>query len=140
MALRRDSDPIGTALAAAAGLLAGLATGVLLGGMLGNVNQERVRHAVRRLGGRPKRPDRDPDELAREIKAAIRLAPETRGARVDVRAVGPGLLELTGSAPDAVSRLAAAELARAHEGVDVVVNRILVAGSDLPPRPVPSRS
>ena len=134
----RDSDALGTTLAAAAGLLLGLAGGILLSGLAGDVHRDRVRRVVRSLRGQRRDPDRDPGDLAREVRDEIRRTQETRAARVDVHAVGPGLLELTGTAPDAATRLAAGEVARAHPDVEVVVNRILVPGSDLPPRPLPS--
>lgn len=135
----RDSDALGSTLAAAAGLMLGLAAGIALGGLAGDLHRDGVRRIVRRLRGRAADPERDPAELAREVRAELRRAQETRAATIDVHAVGPGLLELTGSAPDAITRLAAGDMARMHPGVDVVVNRILVLGSDLPPRPHASK-
>jgi len=132
----RDSDALGTTLAATAGFLIGLAAGIAMGGFAGDLHRDRFRHVVRRFRGQTTDPDRDPAELAREVRAELKSAQETRAAKVDVHAVGPGLLELTGTAPDANTRLAAGELARFHPGVEVVVNRILVPGSDLPPRPL----
>ena len=130
----RDSDLIGTTLAAATGLLAGLAAGMLISSLAGNVDRDRVRRAVQRWRGGD-RAARNQDELAREVRDLLRSSPETRAAKIGVHAVGAGLLELTGSAPDAEMRRTAGEMAQAYPGVDVVVNRILVPGTDLPPRP-----
>jgi osmotically-inducible protein OsmY len=51
--------------------------------------------------------------------------------------VRPGLIELTGVASDALVRRAAADIARAVPGVEVVVNRILLRGTDFPRQPAP---
>lgn len=129
----READALGTSVVGIAGFVAGLATGLVLAGLAGSVDANRVRRVVRRLRGGAGEP-RDPDELARDVRGTLLQAPEAQGARVQVQAVGPGLLELTGTAPTAAIRNALAELARAQPGVQVVVNRVLVPGNDLPPR------
>jgi hypothetical protein len=130
----RESDALGTTLVGIAGLVAGVATGLVLAGLAGSLDKERVRRAMRRLRGGDPASERDPAELARDVRAILVRAPEAQGARIQVHAVGPGLLEITGSAPSAAARLALGSLARIQPGVAVVVNRVLVPDNDLPPR------
>jgi osmotically-inducible protein OsmY len=80
----------------------------------------------------------DPDTIERTVQDALRHSPETRHVAAKVHALGDGLVELTGTAPDAASRRAAGDTARSVPGAEVVVNRILIEGNDAPVRkPVP---
>ncbi len=81
----------------------------------------------------------DTDALASAVHDALRLDDLTRELIVGVHCPGAGLVELTGIAPDAVTRQAAGDVARGVAGAEIVVNRILVNGSDLPTTPA-SRS
>lgn len=128
----RDNGVVGIALIAAAGFGIGLVAGAVVGEMLGDMRGDRLRGIVSRLGRRPAAPPPDPATIQRAVRAALRGHPRTRGLDLRVHSVGAGLVELSGNAPDAVARRVAGELARAVPGAEVVVNRILVDGSDLP--------
>lgn len=117
---------LGTALGVGAGLLAG----IVLGEWLGDVNPERVR---RLFGGRPAPEPMDPDHLERAVMRALRNTSATRRLAVSARVLEGGVVELMGVAPDERTRQAAREAASAVAGADVVVNRILVEGRDVPP-------
>lgn len=122
----------GTTLFALLGLGLGLAFGVVLSEKLGNVNRERVRSAVRRMRDRGGDEEMDPDQIERNLLSALRGNPTTRRADINVRALGDGLVELTGTVPDERTRDIARDLAVAAAGAEVVVNRILVEGMDTP--------
>ncbi len=129
----REQHWAGVVLSAAAGLGVGLLTGLVVGELLGDVDGERVRRAVRRL--RPAAaPLADPDDVERAVQAALTEHPATRSLAVEARAVGNGIVELTGRAPDDAARQLAADVARGVDAVEVVVNRILVGESDAPQR------
>lgn len=129
-----DSGATGIALSAAAGFAAGLFLGMLTGEWVGTLHAGRVRRLVRRLRRRPPAPPLEPRELETAVRAALRDNPATRRLPVGVQSPGPGLVELTGQSPTAVLRKTAGEVARSVEGADVVVNRILVEGEDVPPQ------
>ena len=118
------------ALGTALGLGAGLLAGVVLGEWLGDVNPERLRRLFR---GRPAPEPLDPEQVERAVVRALRNASATRRLAVSARVLEGGVVELTGTAPDERTRQAAGEAAAAVAGADVVVNRILVEGRDLPP-------
>jgi osmotically-inducible protein OsmY len=120
-------------LAAALGLGFGLLAGMVGGSVLGNA-PDRLRHAVRRFRASTPRHPADERELELAVSDTIRETPGARGVVARVHALGEGLVELTGTAPDPVSRRAAGEAARAVPGADIVVNRILVEGSEAPVR------
>ncbi len=130
----REESPVGAAITAAFGFACGLVVGMVAGEMLGDVRSDRVRRAVGRLRGH-KEPPVDPELIREAVQEALREHDVTRRFDITVHAPGAGLIELTGLAPDAVARQAAGDVARAVPGADVVVNRILVNGSDLPPQP-----
>lgn len=121
---------MGTALAAAVGLTAGLLAGLVVGEWLGDVTRERLRSAVRGLGGET--PPVDPAALERLVLRALRGDPRTRHLPIQVRVVDAGLVELTGRVPTEEARERAGEAARAVAGADAVVNRLLVEGTDVP--------
>lgn len=133
---RRDTDDwAGIALASALGLGAGLVAGLVVGELLGTVDGDRMRRAFGRLRRRePDEPRRDPLDVQRDVKATLGRNPTTRGLDLGVRALGEGIVEVTGAAPDDTARTLAGDLARGVEGADVVVNRILVEGTDVPRR------
>lgn len=123
------------AIAAAAGLGAGLLAGLLLSELLGNVDSDRFRRAVGRLRpGTHEGPEPDAAEVERAVDEALRHNPTTGPLAIRVRAVGEGVVELTGTAPDATARSLAGDLARGVDGARVVVNRVLVEGTDVPRR------
>ncbi len=126
------TDSLGIALVGALGLGAGLLVGLVFGGLLGDVDSDRVRRAVRRL-----RPYVDEDEIEDrqdevedDLLATLESNPATRGLNLEVHALGGGLVEITGVAPDQRTRELAGELARDILGSAIVVNRVLVEGTD----------
>jgi osmotically-inducible protein OsmY len=136
---QRDERPgaVGLAVTAAMGFAVGVLGGMLLGGSVGFLHADRVRDALNRLRHGDHEPA-EPAELEDAVREALRSDEATSDLDVAVHAVGPGLIELTGVTSDALVRRAAADIARAVPGVEVVVNRILVRGTDLPRKPVPS--
>ena len=130
-----DDQVVGVALTAALGFATGLFAGMVVGELLGDVDSGRVRGALRKLR-RSSETTLDPDTLEDAVRDALAGDEKTRDLGVAVHSPGDGLVELTGVAPDAVSRQAAGDLARRVSGASVVVNRILVEGTDLPPQPI----
>ena len=130
---RERDDRLGLAIAATIGLGAGVFAGMVVGEMFGKVNSERVLGAVGKLRPRSRRPV-DPHVLERAVLEALRAAAATRDLELKVHALGDGLVEITGTAPDAASRIAAGITARTVLGADVVVNRVLIEGNDIPAR------
>jgi len=131
----RENDWLGIALATAAGLGAGVLAGIVAGEFLGDLGTERVRGAVGRLR-RPAAPETplDPAQLETAVVDALSGHPKTEQLTVGVRALGDGVVELSGTAPTAAARQAAGKVARTVRGAGVVVNRILVEGDDVPRR------
>jgi hypothetical protein len=122
-----DNDWLGLAAFAAAGIGLGVIAGVVLGEFLGRVDGDRLRATVRRL----RRPvlrvqPEDIEAVRREVQGALDENPKTRGLDVSVRALGEGIVELTGAAPDPEARDLAGSVARGVSGTYVVVNRMLV--------------
>jgi hypothetical protein len=132
----RDDGAVALTLTALAGFTLGFVAGTLLGGSVGDVHADRVKRALNRLSGAGRRPG--PEQLERDVREALKSDEATRDLDLEVSAPGEGLIELTGLVSDALSRRAAGDVARAVLGVDVVVNRILLQGSDLPPTSPPS--
>lgn len=122
---RRETSLLGIALAAAAGFGAGLVAGLVAGELLGDMNVQRMRHVVRRLGTESD-PPRAPEEVERAVTEALAADVNTRGLDIRVRVIDDGLIELTGRVPLEDARIRAGEIARQATGGDVVVNRILV--------------
>ncbi len=127
-------DTLGIALVGALGFGAGLLVGLVGGGLLGDVDSDRVRSVVRRF-----RPDgeisedgldEEPERTEDDLLAMLESNPATRGLNLEVHALGEGLIEITGVAPDQRTRELAGELARGVVGSAVVVNRVLVEGTD----------
>lgn len=129
---RRESV-LGLALTAVVGFAVGFAGGAVLGGSVGDVHADRVKRAIGRL--RRSGEQLTPEALARRVHDALRNDEATRDLDLDVQAPADGLVELTGTVSDALARRAAGDVARAVPGVEVVVNRVLLKGSDLPPPP-----
>lgn len=124
---------LGLTLAAVAGFTIGFAAGAVLGGSVGDVHADRVKRALGRLSGSGRA--LTPAELELGVRDALKADEATQDLDVEVHAAGEGLIELTGIVSDALDRRAAGDVARAVPGVDVVVNRILLKGTDLPPTP-----
>ena len=134
--MRRDrdetTDALGVALFGALGFATGVLVGLVAGGLVGDVDSDRVRRAVHRLRSEGAEEDGDegPDRIENDLLATLENNPATRGLDLQVHALGGGLVEITGVAPDQTTRELAGELARGIVGSAVVVNRILVDGTD----------
>lgn len=126
-------DRLGLTISTALGLGAGLFAGLVAGELLGNLNPQRLRRVLGRLG-RQTVPPMDSHALERAVADALRASPSTQQVAAQVHALGDGLVELTGTAPDAASRRAAGDTARGVPGAEVVVNRILIEGDEVPVR------
>ncbi len=142
MAHTHDDDigVTGIALSAAVGLGIGLIGGIFLRGLLSGLNTEPVRNAVRSLGKPEPSDTPDLEQIERAVLDSLDGDPDTRGLDIGVEALGDGIVELTGTAPDPLSRQIAADIARNVPGADIVVNRILVQGGDGSPAESPPRS
>ena len=130
---REDSDWLGIAASAIAGIGLGVVSGLAFSQWFSEVSPGTVTGAVRRLGrksgdGTPEQPEL----IERAVNGALSENPKTRQLDVRARGLGEGIVELTGSAPDRDARALAATIARGVAGVSVVVNRILVDTDELP--------
>lgn len=130
---RERDDWLGVAFSATLGLGAGLLAGMVVGELFGNVSPERFKRAVGRLRSGDAA-DLDPHTIERAVQEALRGSSTTRELAIRVHALGQGLVELTGTAPDAAARRSAGDTARTIPGAEVVVNRILVEGDEIPVR------
>ena len=128
------------ALATAAGLGLGVLAGIVGSELLGNLGPDRVKGAVRRLRRSEREAlEADPQDVERAVVAALEEHPKASDLAISVRALGDGVVELSGTVPDTAGRRIAAKVARGVAGAEVVVNRILVEGDDVPRRhPTPS--
>jgi osmotically-inducible protein OsmY len=139
---REDESASSIALTAAAGFAVGLLAGVVAGEFLGDINAERFKRGIRRMGGGDKADQAkamDPTQLERTVVSVLKRNSSTRALNVAAHALGNGILELTGTAPDERTRELATEVARAVRGVLIVVNRVLVQGIDVPVTPLAPR-
>ncbi len=114
----------------------GLVAGFALGEWLGPVTLDSARSRLARK--------RDEDEESPRLKTAetagaARLAlerdSELRGLGLQPLAVRPGVVELHGWVPSRAIRARAARVVTATEGIDTLVNCILVRGEDDAPAP-----
>jgi len=123
-----------------AGLSVGALGGLLAGELMGGVSRERVGRGLRRLRRRGHAPEpADARTFERTVLHHLRADPATRRARLRVRALGGGAVELVGWVPTEQVRVRAERVARRAPGVRAVVNRALVHGvDDQPSAPVPS--
>lgn len=137
-ALRRhhgqNDDTLGLALVGALGFGAGLLVGLVGGGLLGDVDANRVRSVVHRFRSDEESSedglDEEPERTENDLLAMLESNPATRGLNLEVHSLGGGLIEITGIAPDQRTRELAGELARGVVRSAVVVNRVLVEGTD----------
>lgn len=99
--------------------------------LLSGVSTEPVRNALSRLR-QPETEDEpeDPESVQRAVEDALGEDPDAALLEVKAAALGDGIVELTGTVPDALDRQTAGDIARGVPGADIVVNRILVQGSD----------
>jgi len=127
---RKPEGVLGVSLATALGFGAGILAGLVLGEWLGDVHPERVR---RIFGGKREEEPTDPAQVEREVLRAFKSTSATRRLGLSARALDGGIIELTGIAPDERTRQVAGDTASRIAGAEIVVNRILVQGRDVPP-------
>jgi hypothetical protein len=127
------TDWTGVVIATAAGLGAGLMAGLLISDLFGNMDSDRFRQAVGRLRSGTRDPEEvEPRALEHAVEEALKRNPTTGSLAIRARALGEGIVEITGTVPDAEARSLAGDLVRGVDGARVVVNRVLVAGTDVP--------
>ena len=131
---REGGDWLGITISAVAGLGLGLVAGMAFGEYFSEVDPGRVTGAVKRLKRRPTEPVAAPGDIERAVNGALNENPQTRHLDVRARALGEGIVEITGTVPDADARAHAATVARGVAATVVVVNRVLVEGDDVPRR------
>ncbi len=122
-----------TLLAGVSGAALGLVLGVVLGESVGRVNRRRIGRALDRWQTRP-RPAMWTAEEAERLEARVldALARDVVLARraIRVQVLGLGLVELTGRALHASEVALAGDIVAGVDGVDTVLNHLLVQGVD----------
>jgi hypothetical protein len=108
----------------------GLAAGLTLGGWLGPPHRRSTD-----AGGAQDRPSGvlRPVEAARAVRRTLEQDEELRALGLQVLAVGPGVVELHGWVTSRSQRARAARIAARTEGIESLVNCLLVHGEDDPP-------
>jgi hypothetical protein len=111
------------------GVGTGLVAGFVLSEWVGGVNQSRVRRAAHRLGlaGTARH---TPAAAARAVETALGAEPRLAGCTLEVVTISRGSVELRGWVGDRAARTIAARVARAVDGIETVINSILVRGED----------
>ena len=144
---RSDRQPgfeIAEVLAVASGVALGLALGFIAGESVGRVNSRRIARAVGLWRSRRK-PSRvwtadEAERLEARVLDALRRDVVLARRPVRVAVLGQGLVELTGR----VARLSevglAEDVVQEVNGVDTVLNHLLVTGLDGTVVPVPGPS
>jgi osmotically-inducible protein OsmY len=128
---REESDWLGVAVSTAVGLGLGVLAGMAVNELVGGLNPARLKRVVHRARpGKEEERSLDAAALEHAVRGALSEHPTTRSMRIDVRALGDGIVELTGTAADAEGRGLAAAVARGVSGTHVIVNRLLVEDSD----------
>jgi hypothetical protein len=115
------------------GAVVGLVGGVALGEWIGPVNLRRAERGLARFRtGRESEPGipLKAAETARAARLAVERDTELRGLGLEPIAVGPGVVELHGWVPTRALRARAARVVTTADGIDTLVNCILVHGED----------
>lgn len=125
----------GDLLTVAAGALLGLALGYLAGESVGRVNLRRIAAALERWRNRPRRrpgpwTTEDTEWLEAGVLDALKRDVVLARRAVRVRALGEGIVELSGRVAHPSEVELAGDLVRALDGVDTVINHLLVTGVD----------
>jgi hypothetical protein len=113
---------VGTAL--------GVAAGFVLGEWLGPLTPARARRVL--AGGRPLASGArlGVAETAAAARLALARDPELASLGLEPIVVGPGVVELHGWVPTRALRTRGARITAAADGIDTVVNCLLVRGED----------
>lgn len=127
-------------VAAAAGGVLGVALGYVVGGSIGRVNARRFRGAVERLRGREGEHAVWTEEAAERLEARVldALSRDVVLARRPIRVtvLGMGLVELTGSVLHSSEIGLASDIVEHVDGVDTVLNHLVVVAPDRSVSPV----
>jgi hypothetical protein len=123
-----DRNITGIALSAALGFGLGLVGGMLLREFVG-LDTEPVKKAVKRLSGPCEEPKEDFSAVEDAVIQAWENDPDLRPLPLAVEALGDGIVEITGTASNQMTRQLAADVARSVQGADVVLNRIHIEGT-----------
>ena len=115
---------------AALGLGMGIVAGFALAETVGRVDRKRLARAARRLGDAPPRSPLPADRAAQAAAVALARTPGLADLELEVRALGPGQVELLGWVPDRKRRALAERTVGAIEGITGSVNRLLVDEED----------
>ena len=111
----------------------GVGTGIIAGFALsewtGGVNPPRVRRAAHRLG-QSAQVRLSPAGSARAVNAALQAEPRLSAFAIEVVPINRGTVELRGWVTTRGARTLAARVACAVQGIDTVINSILVRGED----------
>jgi hypothetical protein len=118
------------------GAAAGLVAGFALGEWLGPLDSTRVRRALS-PAGRGIGPRLRVAETARVARLALDHDPELQRLKLEPVVVGPGVVELHGWVPSRALRTRAARLVAAADGIDTLINCLLVHGEDDAGQPEP---
>lgn len=116
------------------GLGLGLVAGLTFGGWLGPVRREPRAEAPEGHVARESAPLRAA-QAERAVRRALERDPELKGLGLRALAAGPGVVELHGWVPTRAMRTRAARLAGAVDGINTLVNGLLVHGEDDPAEP-----
>jgi hypothetical protein len=116
----------------AVGLVTGVAAGMALSEWIGGVNEPRLRRMATRMRDREPAPAPKVSAAAgaRAVVAALRADARLRDLPLDATAVAVGTIELHGWVPARAARAHAERVARTVQGIESVINRILVHGED----------
>jgi hypothetical protein len=115
-----------TLLGGAIGVVAGFA----LGEWLGPFDRRRAGRALKAPFGGDSGPRLRAAETARMAWLALQRDLEIKDLGLEPVAVGPGVVELHGWVPSRALRTRAARLVAATDGIDTLINCVLVRGED----------
>jgi len=118
------------------GASAGLVAGFALGEWLGPLDSTRLRRALSPAGGGAG-PRLRAAETARAARLALERDSDLRDLELEPIAVGPGVVELHGWVSSRALRTRAARVVAAAEGIDTLINCLLVHGEDDAGQPEP---
>lgn len=115
---------------AAVGLGMGFLAGFALAETIGKVDRKRVARAARLLGAAPLPAPLTPAHAAQAAAVALARTPALADLELEVRALGPGRVELLGWVPDRRHRALAERTVASIDGITGLVNRLLVEEED----------
>jgi osmotically-inducible protein OsmY len=110
------------------GVGTGLLAGFALGEWVGGVNQTRVRRVAKSLGSGVLH--HTSAASARAVETALGAEPRLAGCALEVVPISRRSVELRGWVGDRPARTLASRVAGAVQGVETVINSILVRGED----------